>query len=115
MAELQPCKSIDDINEMLAESNNKMVLLFKHSTICPVSNNAEIEVAAFAHRNDISIWKVLVRESRSLSLYIAEIAGITHQSPQAILFKNGKPVWDASHYRISAASLQKAIEDNTDK
>ena len=116
MAELRLCKSLDDVNEMIAESNDKVVLLFKHSTTCPISAVANNEVAAFASRNDnVSVWKVQVLENRPVSIHIADITGITHQSPQVILFKNGKAVWDASHYRINNAGMQKAVEDNTDK
>lgn len=116
MAELRPCKSIEDVNQMLAESNNKIVLLLKHSTVCPISSNAYSEVAKFAPNTPgTPVWIVLVRESRPISMHLAEITGVTHQSPQAILIKNGKAVWDASHYKISAATLQKAVEENSEK
>ncbi|MEI6520914.1 MAG: bacillithiol system redox-active protein YtxJ [bacterium] len=86
MAELRPCKSIEDINEMLVESGSKTVLLLKHSTVCPISSNAYAEVAKFAQNNkETPVYIVLVRESRPVSLHLAEITGVTHQSPQIIL------------------------------
>ncbi len=116
MAELRPCKSIDDVNEMIGESNNIDVLLLKHSTICPISANAYAEVATFARRQDnVSIWVVLVREDRPVSLHISEATNVTHQSPQVILLKNGKAVWDASHYKISNTTLQQALDNNAVK
>jgi bacillithiol system protein YtxJ len=117
MAELRQCKSIDDVANMLNESKEKMTLLFKHSTICPISANAYSQFSQFIQNstNDISAYIILVREDRPVSLHIAEISGVTHQSPQAIFFKNGIAVWDASHYSITTAKLQKALEECADK
>ncbi len=116
MTNLLQCKSIDDVNEMLTASNEKSVLLFKHSTVCPISANAYSQVAKFAQANEsLPVYIVLVREDRPVSLFIAEKAGINHQSPQAILFNKGKAVWDASHYSITGTAIQKALEENSRK
>jgi bacillithiol system protein YtxJ len=41
---------------------------------------------------------------------IARRSGVRHQSPQAILLREGKPVWDASHIGITVDSLLAAIK-----
>jgi bacillithiol system protein YtxJ len=73
--------------------------LFKHSTSCPVSARAADEVRAM--RTDTPIYWVNVREQRELSNWVAAQYGVTHESPQLILLKDGKveAVW--SHYAIS--------------
>jgi bacillithiol system protein YtxJ len=52
----------------------------------------------------------LVVEDRPVSMHVADQAGVRHQSPQAILFYRGKPVWDESHYRITAEELKAALD-----
>jgi hypothetical protein len=34
--------------------------------------------------------------------------GVRHETPQAILLRDGKPVWKASHFRITADALAQA-------
>ena len=35
--------------------------------------------------------------------------GIRHETPQAILLRDGRPVWNASHFRITAAELARVL------
>jgi len=46
---------------------------------------------------------------RSVSNYIAEKAGVYHQSPQVLLFKAGKVVMDASHHAIKVEGIKKVL------
>jgi bacillithiol system protein YtxJ len=62
--------------------------------------------------NDVECWKVLVREDRSLSIQIAEDTGIDHQSPQTILFLNGKALWKTSHHSITKERLCEALSEH---
>ena len=55
-------------------------------------------------------YKVItVQSHRRLSDSAAERFGIRHETPQAILLKDGRPVWNASHFRITADALTRAI------
>jgi bacillithiol system protein YtxJ len=56
------------------------------------------------------LYYLHVQEARALSNYIAETYSIKHESPQALLFKDGKVVWDASHWKITYASLQENVK-----
>jgi monothiol bacilliredoxin len=35
--------------------------------------------------------------------------GIRHESPEVIVLQNGKPVWHASHYDVTADALAKEV------
>ena len=98
----------EKINEMMEMSQRQPVFLFKHSTRCPVSTSAWAEFEHFTTETDIACYRVLVVEHRFLSLKIADMSGVTHQSPQAILFYNGKANWHTSHYDITKKSLKDA-------
>jgi len=52
---------------------------------------------------------VRVIEERPVSLGLADRIGLRHESPQAILIKDGKPLWHDSHYRITVDALKAAV------
>ncbi len=46
---------------------------------------------------------------RDLSNWIAQHFGIRHESPQALVVRNGRDVWATSHSGITAAALRKQV------
>lgn len=53
---------------------------------------------------------VRVIEERPLSLALADRVAVPHESPQALLIRDGAAVWNASHRAITAQSLEQAIQ-----
>lgn len=97
----------------LALKNDEKVLVFKHSATCPVSQTAYEEYEAFIKANEsFKTYYLVVQEDRPLSNHIAETFHVKHESPQALLFKNGDVIWHDSHWRITADSLKAAIAEN---
>jgi bacillithiol system protein YtxJ len=44
-----------------------------------------------------------------VSDHAAARLGVRHETPQAILLRDGRPVWNASHFRITADALGKIV------
>lgn len=89
----------------------RIALLYKHSTICGASSRALREVERFiAGHPAVPVYMIRVIEQRRLSNAIAERFGIVHQSPQAILLRDGKAVWSASHGQITADQLAAQLD-----
>jgi bacillithiol system protein YtxJ len=87
--------------------------LLKHSLTCPISHAAYQEYEKYAKENEnVSAYYLAVQEARPLSNEIAEKFEIKHESPQAILIKNGDAIWNASHWKITNRSLTNAISEN---
>ncbi|MEX1012559.1 MAG: monothiol bacilliredoxin BrxC family protein [Waddliaceae bacterium] len=61
--------------------------------------------SALKGRKDLHLGVVRVIENRPASNYITEITGITHQSPQFILMKEGAPVFDLDNWDITLEAL----------
>jgi bacillithiol system protein YtxJ len=102
-----------DLEQLLAKSNSDPVLIFKHSTQCSISAQAYEEFTGFAEgARDLLCGAVLVIENRKLSNLIAERFGVRHESPQALLIKEGRVVWHASHWSITSSSLNDALVKN---
>ena len=120
MNALTPLHDLEAIDAAIAESRERPVLLFKHSRYCGVSCEALEELQSHIDAQDqpaASYKMVTVQTHRPLSDAAASRLGIRHETPQAILLKDGKPVWSASHFRITAAQLDElfaraAVERN---
>lgn len=97
-----------ELDALFAESGEKAVLLFKHSLTCPISHAAYEEMSLM---KDEPIALVIIQDARHISTEIAARTGVRHESPQAIILQSGKPVWHASHYDITKASVTRALED----
>lgn len=96
----------------LEASKDHPVLLFKHSTACPISGAAYRRTGAYLDEKGEEapeVYLVKVIEHRPVSLKIEEALGVKHESPQAILLKDGKAVWDTSHEDITAETLETAL------
>ncbi len=99
-----------DLEQLLETSKAHPVLIFKHSTQCPISSEAYREFKRFAESSSsLPCALVLVIENRELSNTIASRLGVRHESPQAIVVKNGQAAWNASHWSITADSLSQAL------
>jgi len=94
-----------DLDALLADPSP--VLIFKHSTRCPISTHAHNEFQAWLDSKGASprTALVLVVEDRPVSLEVARRLGVAHQSPQAILVSDGVATWDASHDAITRSGL----------
>ena len=85
-------------------------LILKHSPICPISGGARIEVENFvADHPDVPTGLIDVIEDRPLSQAVAARTGVQHESPQALLLKDGEVAWHESHWRITAPRLAEAL------
>ena len=99
-----------DLEQLLEKSKTNPVLIFKHSTQCPISAHVYKEFMAFADSSgDMACGLVLVIENRALSNTIEQLLDVRHESPQAIIVKGGRATWHASHWSITADSLTEAV------
>lgn len=93
----------EQFNELLQKDT---FLLFKHSLTCPISAEAFNEYQKFIDEHpEVDTAYLAVQEARPLSTYVADTFNIQHQTPQAIYFKDGKPTWNDSHWRIKKDAL----------
>ena len=52
---------------------------------------------------------IVVQHARPVSNAVVERFGVRHESPQALLLRDGRVVWHASHWRDHRAGLEDAI------
>ena len=98
--------STEQLDELFEKSNENPIVLFKHSTSCPISAGVHEEIS----NADADINIVVVQHARNVSDAIAQKTGIRHESPQAIILKNGKVVYHAAHYDVTASDVESNIK-----
>jgi len=108
---LTSVQHVDEIELLLAGSVSRPVLLFKHSHSCGVSAEALDELLDHlnADTDAADYALVTVQTHRDVSNAIAARLGVRHETPQAILVRDGRAVWTASHFRVNASAIRKAL------
>ncbi|AHG88454.1 Protein of unknown function DUF2847 [Gemmatirosa kalamazoonensis] len=105
MQQLTSADDYDTLREL------PLVLVYKHSSRCPISLIAYQEVAQLEeHHPDIPVFLVDVIDSRPVSRHVANETGVVHHSPQLILLVRGEPVWAVSHFDVRADELGGRLE-----
>ncbi len=103
--------SENQLEEIEKKSFEKPQVIFKHSTRCSISS---ISLNKFVEKFDVPVEEVDIYfldllSYRSVSDEISIKFQVTHQSPQIIVVKNGKAIYDASHYNIQAHKILEFI------
>lgn len=101
-------QDLGQLNEIMETSREKPVLIFKHSTRCSVSRMAlkQFENEYTIPENEATPYFLDLIAFRDVSNEIANRFSVTHQSPQLLLIKDGKSVYDVSHSEIDAVVLR---------
>jgi bacillithiol system protein YtxJ len=93
---------------LIEQSKEKPVVIFKHSLTCPISARAYDEMESF----DGEVALLEIQRSRDLSHEIEQRLGVVHESPQAMVLRNGSVVWNASHFDVTAEAVKSAVDSN---
>ena len=105
-----PLTDLGQLNEIIELSNEKPVAIFKHSTRCSVSRMALKQFEnEFNSADSVETYFLDLIAYRDVSNEIATRFQVVHQSPQVLLIKEGKSVYNASHSDIDAQELKSKI------
>jgi bacillithiol system protein YtxJ len=105
-----PLTFMGQLDEIVAFSSQKPVVIFKHSTRCSISRMALKQFENEYNLGDTAdAYYLDLLEHRDISNEIASRFVVYHQSPQLLLIKDGKSVYDVSHSDIDAQELKGKI------
>ncbi|MBS3898918.1 MAG: bacillithiol system redox-active protein YtxJ [Dethiobacter sp.] len=115
MSKLLFLEDIEALEQALATAGDKPLLIFKHSSTCPISARAHREIDKFLASDapeDTLVCAVVVQHARNVSDAVAAKTGVRHETPQVLLLREGQCVWNTSHRSITLESLREAIAKN---
>lgn len=98
-------KEEEQLAEIKTESSNRPVVIFKHSTRCSISLMAKSRLDRESAPDQVSFYYLDLLKYRPLSNRVAEEFGVQHASPQVLLIKDGKCVYDESHNGIEMSEI----------
>lgn len=102
-----PLTNLMQLESLVEGSFERPVIIFKHSTRCSVSRMALKQFEnEFDFQDKVTPYFLDLIAFRDVSNEIANRFDVVHQSPQIILIKEGKPIYDASHSDIDANDLK---------
>lgn len=88
------------------------VLFFKHSITCGVSTRAFKEFQQYMQAPEsilVDNCLIVIQAARDVSSELARLTGVRHESPQAIIVKEGSAVWNESHLALKCETLIEAV------
>lgn len=100
---------IDDraaLDNLITDSRRQPVIVFKHSNACSISARAYREMEKLQAPVNI----LVVQSAREISRELANLTGVRHETPQVIVLRDGKAVWNASHFEVQAGAVTEAIQ-----
>lgn len=109
---LKEISTLEDLDTAMAASATQPILIYKHSLTCGTSGVAYEEVIELVEGSMLpgSAYIVKVQTARNASRAIEERTGVRHESPQALLIVDGRVVWHASHFRVTARAIASALD-----
>lgn len=93
---------LEDIKQL---SFTQPVVLFKHSTRCSISTMVKSRLERMYTPSDIRFYYLDLINHRDISNAIAATFEVRHESPQALLIKNGICIFNESHNGIDMEEL----------
>lgn len=99
------------LNEIIEKSKSEPIIIFKHSTRCPISSMALNRFEAKWNFSIDSYFLDLI-QFRNVSNEIETIFSVHHQSPQILLIKNGVCIYHSSHISISASDIYNQLNEH---
>jgi monothiol bacilliredoxin len=104
---------IDQLDVIAQESKENTVLIYKHSTRCNISQasldrlNRNYKAEELA---GVKTYYLDLISHRNISNAIAQKFAVVHESPQAIVIKDGKATYSASHFEIDYRAIKEAFK-----
>ena len=104
-------KQVKNANDLIEQSKEYPLLLFKESMTCPISMKAKEEVDAFvSDGSPYPVYILAVQEQQEVSEELAEKLKVKHETPQIIFIKDGRAIDTLSHRDVTAENIEEMIE-----
>ena len=104
----------NQLNDLIQESAENKILIFKHSTRCNISRTSLDRLERNWNEQSVPGVKTYFLDLlsyRNVSNRIVEQFGVEHQSPQVLIISKGKSIYDSSHFDIDAQQIQTILKN----
>jgi bacillithiol system protein YtxJ len=95
----------EQLKHLISKSAAQPQVIFKHSTRCSISSVAFHRLQKAQQPAGMDFYYLDLLAHRPLSNKVAEVFQVHHESPQVLVIKEGKCVYDESHLGISMTDI----------
>jgi bacillithiol system protein YtxJ len=88
------------VDLLVERSKTRPQVIFKHSTRCSISGTAKFRLESAKGSDAVDFYYLDLLSYRSISGLIAERFGVPHASPQVLVIRDGRCIFDESHLGI---------------
>ena len=106
--------SISQLDLIRGESNDKKILIFKHSTRCSVSRTALDRLERNWKSDDgtaVKLYFLDLISYRQVSREIETVFDVEHESPQVLIISKGHAIYNQSHMGIDYHHIIEALKN----
>ncbi|MDQ1088408.1 MULTISPECIES: bacillithiol system redox-active protein YtxJ [unclassified Siphonobacter] len=102
----QAITELEQLETIAQASFDHPVLIYKHSTTCSISATAKSRLERqWDDSQGIESYYLDLLRYRPISQAIAEKFEVQHESPQVLLIRDGKCVYNESHFAIQFGEI----------
>ena len=91
----------EELEEIKTRPTETPQLIFKHSTRCPISSMAKNRLDRAAAPDNVDFYLLDLLKYRPVSSKVEDEFKVAHESPQVLIIRDSKCVYDESHNAIS--------------
>jgi bacillithiol system protein YtxJ len=106
-------RSLDQIEDIRVKSKSNPVLVFKHSTRCNISRASLDRLERNwkeEEMRDVQLYFLDLLAYREISNKLSEEFGVEHESPQVLIIKDERSLYDRSHFDIEYHDIKEAVK-----
>jgi bacillithiol system protein YtxJ len=104
--------NIEQLQEIKHKSNYKPQVIFKHSTRCSISSVAKSRLDKSCPPANMDFYYLDLIKYRNISNKISQEFNVYHESPQVLVIRNEKSVYNESHTAIDMQEIaEHAVKD----
>ena len=105
-------RSKSELDRIIDDSKHKPALIFKHRASSPESNQAKdmLEREWNIDPEQLECYIVDVMQDKDVASEASDMAGVTNEFPQVLLFADGVTMYDESHEMINVKKIKLALK-----
>lgn len=106
--------SVDQLDLIRGESNDKKILIFKHSTRCSISRTALDRLERNWKNDDVAEVKLYFLDLisyRQISAAVGAMFDVEHESPQVLIISKGQAIYNQSHLAIDYHHIKEVLKN----
>jgi len=106
-------ENLDQLKDLAEESNEKNILIFKHSTRCSTSRMVldRLERSWNSEHLNVKPYFLDLLSYREISNALSQHYQTEHESPQVLIIRQNKSVFECSHFNIDLQNIKRNLKN----